>query len=130
MSNGRVAAALAEVALLVAAAGLLAGWAGTSASASAAAGVVLMLALALPSLLVFMWGRSRSNGEFMASVFGVLLGKMAVVGLALFWVWTRTGLVRLPFAIGLMAGWIASFSVQAVVLWATRSAAAARRGAV
>jgi hypothetical protein len=120
MSNGRFAAVLAEVGLLVVLAGLLAGRAGTSPAASAVAGVALMAALAPPSLLVFMWGRGRSNGEFMASVFGVLLAKMAVVGGGLLWVWTRTKLPPLPFALGLMGGWIASFAVQGMVLWATR----------
>jgi len=108
-----------EILLLAGVAVLLLGGAGASRGVAVTAGVLTMAAIAVPSLALLMWGRSRSNTGFMAAVGGVFFGKFLAVGALILWVWYMTELPRLEFVFGLMAGWIVSFAGQAMVLRTT-----------
>jgi hypothetical protein len=119
-----VAAIVVELALLAAVVVLLGGWAGSSVPVAFGAGVALMAAFGVPSLKVLLWGRRRSNAEFLSSVVGLLLAKLVVVGAAVLFVWMVSDLPRLEFVWGLMAGWVASFVAEVLVLRSSRAGAA------
>ena len=116
MSRWTVVAVLAELTLLAGLLALVAGALGSSAGAVAAAGTVLVLLLAAPSLALLLWGRRRSQVQFMAALVGSIGGKMLIVGFSVLFVSQWTGWPVVPFIFGLMGGWIVSFAIQGAVL--------------
>jgi hypothetical protein len=113
------AAAVAAAVLGAVTALLLGEVLGTSPGGAVLAGAGLTLALGAASLVALLWGRRRSNQVYLASLLGVIAAKMVVVGAALAFVWTASGLPRLEFVAGLLAGWVIAFAAQAGVLHAT-----------
>ena len=87
---------------------------------AAASGAVLMGLLAVPTLAALLWGRSRSHAGFLGSVAVAFLGKLLVIALSLTYVMKRTNLEPLAFTLGMMAGWLLGFTLQAVVLLRSR----------
>ena len=75
-----------------------------------------MALLAVPTLAALLWGRSQAQVRFLASVAGVFLGKLLVISLGLAYIMKWTTLDPLGFTLGMMAGWVLSFTVQAVIL--------------
>ena len=121
--SGRWWAALLAEGLLLAGAVALVGDGGSSLPPpmrAAVSGAVLMALLAVPTLAALLWGRSRSHAGFLGSVAGAFLGKLLVIALSLTYVMKRTNLEPLAFTLGMMAGWLLGFTVQAVVLLRSR----------
>ena len=121
--SGRWWAALLAEGLLLAGAVALVGDGGSSRPPpmrAAVSGAVLMALLAVPTLAALLWGRSRSHAGFLGSVAGAFLGKLLVIALSLTYVMKRTNLEPLAFTLGMMAGWLLGFTVQAVVLLRSR----------
>lgn len=88
----------------------------TLALSSVAYGILVSGVLAVASFLSLSWAANKSNKKFQSTLFGGLLLRLTIVGVAVVWVWKYTALDGTSFVVGLLGSYFVLQVIETVFL--------------